>query len=325
MRLLHRLVRLLLFVCLGKYYSLLIRASQPASCSAHTWSDPRLSIILLQVDETTTFPAIRLRISPTPIGRSPWFLSKGIIPHAMRSSKEDPSSFSKHSYLVKDAIAPQRSAELPPNQFEANILRQPSASSPDGLNLKLIFYASHQHLAPLVLIAALRTSSAVISSYLVGWKCWASSGSKIIGSGAKAWGCWRWCHHSKGQFRDSCCRLEVSMLHSRFPSAFLPETFWKSEALLLILSFISSFFKSSDSPEVIPIGHLIAKVPSFRWSFDLLSFEGFCRSKLGIIIAPVIAIFFKGESSIHALNSFVNSLMNNLTAFPTGKINRYFF
>ena len=110
----------------------------------------------------------KVLISPTPIGRSPWFLSKGIIPHAMKSSKEDPSSFSKHSYLVKDAIAPQRSAELPPNQFEANILRQPSASSPDGLNLKLIFYASHQHLAPLVLIAALRTSSAVISSYLIG-------------------------------------------------------------------------------------------------------------------------------------------------------------
>ena len=53
------------------------------------------------------------------------------------------------------------------------------------------------------------------------------------------------------------------MFHSRFPSAFLPQTFWKSEPLFLILSLISNFFESSDSPEVITIGHMIAKVSSF--------------------------------------------------------------
>ena len=58
------------------------------------------------------------------------------------------------------------------------------------------------------------------------------------------------------------------MLHSRFPSAFLPQTFWKSEPLFLILSLISNFFESSDSPEVIPIGPLIIKVPSFVEMFS---------------------------------------------------------
>ena len=130
-----------------------MRASQPASCSAHTWNDPTLSIILLRVNETTTFPAIRLRISPTPIGRSPGFLFKGISRHARKASKENAASFSKNSFLVSNTIALQRSAELSLKQFDANIQRQPSASSPNGPE------------PPLVLIAASRASSAVMSSY----------------------------------------------------------------------------------------------------------------------------------------------------------------
>ena len=108
------------------------------------------------MDETTTLPTIRLRISPTPIGRSPGCLSKGTSQHARKASKEDASSFSKHSFLVKDAIALQRSDKLSPKQFDANILRQPSAFSPYGSE------------PPLVLIAALRTFLAVMSSYLTG-------------------------------------------------------------------------------------------------------------------------------------------------------------
>ena len=133
--------------------------------------------------------------------------------------------------------------------------RQLSASSPDGPEPTLVF------------MAALLTSSAVMSSYLIGWIFWASSGSKIIGSGAEAWECLilslEMVSSFKGRFRHSYCRLEVSMFHSRFPSAFLPQTFWKSEPLFLILSLISNFFESSDSPEVITIGHMIAKVSSF--------------------------------------------------------------
>ena len=113
-------------------------------------------MISLPVDETTTFPVIRLRILPTPIGCSPGFLSMGISRHARKASKKDASSFSEHSFLVKDAIALQRSDELSPKRFDANILCQPSAPSPDGPE------------PPLVLIAALRAFSAVMSSYLIG-------------------------------------------------------------------------------------------------------------------------------------------------------------
>ena len=109
----------------------------------------------MRLDETATFQAIRLRISPTHIGRSPGFLSKGISRHARKASKMDASRFSEHNFLVKDAITLQRSYELSPKQFDANILRQPLASTPNGPE------------PPLVLIAALGTFSAVISSYLI--------------------------------------------------------------------------------------------------------------------------------------------------------------
>ena len=115
-----------------------------------------MSIIPLRVDETTTFLVIHLRILPTPIEHSPGFLSKGISRHTRKASKEDASCFSEHSFLVKDAIALQRSDKLSPKQFDANILRQPSAFSPYGSE------------PPLVLIAALRTFLAVMSSYLTG-------------------------------------------------------------------------------------------------------------------------------------------------------------
>ena len=115
-----------------------------------------------------------------------------------------------------------------------------------------------------------------------------------------------------------------------FPFCISSTNFWKSEPLFSILSLTSNFFESSDSPEVIPIGHLIAKVPSYVQvlSDGLLIYSPlrvFCRSELGIIITLFIAIFFRGESSIHALNSFVNSSMNNLPAFPVGRRNRLFF
>ena len=74
------------------------------------------------MDETTTFPAIPLRISPTPIGHSPRFLSNELSRHSRKPSKEDASSFSEHSFLEKDAIALQRPAELLPKQFDANNL-----------------------------------------------------------------------------------------------------------------------------------------------------------------------------------------------------------
>ena len=75
----------------------------------------------------------------------------------------------------------------------------------------------------------------------------ASSGSKIIGSGAEAWGSFIWSLEMVSSFKGRILwsMLEVSMLHSHFPSAFLLQMLWKSE------------------PLVIAIGHLTAKVPSF--------------------------------------------------------------
>ena len=155
MRLLHQLIRLLLFVRLGKYYSLRELELRSQLHVQHILGAIQHSVIPLRVDETTTFPAIRLRISLTPIVHIPGFLSKGISRHARKASREDASSFPEHSFLVKDAITLQRSGELSPKQFDANILRQPSASSPDGAEPSL------------VLITALRTFSTVMSSYLI--------------------------------------------------------------------------------------------------------------------------------------------------------------
>ena len=52
--------------------------SQPASSPAHVWRQPNEEMISSRRAAVMTFPAIRLRISPTPIGRSPGFLFSGI-------------------------------------------------------------------------------------------------------------------------------------------------------------------------------------------------------------------------------------------------------
>ena len=68
----------------------------------------------------------------------------------------DASSFSEQSFFVKDTITLRKSAEVSPKQFDADILCQPSASSPNGPE------------PPLVLITVLCTSLAVMSLYLIG-------------------------------------------------------------------------------------------------------------------------------------------------------------
>ena len=53
-------------------------ASDAASWSAHTWSNPAASFTSFFAIYRTTFPAIRYRASPTPIGRTPGLLFGGI-------------------------------------------------------------------------------------------------------------------------------------------------------------------------------------------------------------------------------------------------------
>ena len=203
-------------------------------------------------------------------------------------------------------------------------------------NLMLIFYTSHQHLVsspPLVLIAALCTSSAVMSSCLIGWIFWASSGSKIIGSRAEAWRCFISSLEMVSWFKG---RVLWSMLTVRSFNGPLTFSFCISSTKFLeVLATVFHAFADfkflwivrlswSNSNGLLDCQSSILHRSAFRWSFDWLSFEGFWRSKLGIIITAFITVFVRGESSIHALNSFVNLLMNNLPAFPVERRNIFF-
>ena len=61
-------------------------ASHPTSWPAHIYRDPTDEIASSFIAETTTFPAILHKISPTPIGLQPEFLSREISRHASKAS-----------------------------------------------------------------------------------------------------------------------------------------------------------------------------------------------------------------------------------------------
>ena len=62
--------------------------SHPAYCPAQTCSDPTDCITSSLRCETITFPAMRHSTSPTPIGLSPGFLSRGINRFPRKASKD---------------------------------------------------------------------------------------------------------------------------------------------------------------------------------------------------------------------------------------------
>ena len=62
--------------------------------------------------ETIALPAIRLRISPTPIGLSPGFLSKGIKRQDRKASSESCKSGTMHSFRITAAKDLHMSTEL---------------------------------------------------------------------------------------------------------------------------------------------------------------------------------------------------------------------
>ena len=113
-------------------------------------------MISSRITEAMTLPAILLNISPTPIGLRPGFLSRGIKRQARKASKEEDRFSSTHKLLITSPNALHRSEEGLLKLFDVNILLHPSASIPEGPE------------PPLVLIAAIRTSSASMLSNLTG-------------------------------------------------------------------------------------------------------------------------------------------------------------
>ena len=96
----------------------------------------------------TTFPAIRRRTSPTSIGRTPGFLFSGTNRLAVKVSELlSVSEFERcilalPSRFMKFAMNVRNSKGLEPNWLETKILRQLSASSPDGPHTPLVFIAA---------------------------------------------------------------------------------------------------------------------------------------------------------------------------------------
>ena len=74
-----------------------LAALDPASCTAHTCSDPADETASFLIADTMTFPMIRQRFSPTPLGRKPGFLSRGMSRHARNASMETVDTFVQSS------------------------------------------------------------------------------------------------------------------------------------------------------------------------------------------------------------------------------------
>jgi len=88
--------------------------SQPASRPAQVCRQPIDEMISSRRADVTTFPAILLRISPTPIGQRPGFLSRGISRDASSASIDLEFTFSVHSLFIIKANVLHRSDELAP-------------------------------------------------------------------------------------------------------------------------------------------------------------------------------------------------------------------
>ena len=100
-----------------------------------------------------TFPAILLKTSPTPIGRNPGFLSKGINLQTVNASRDVVvSSSSMQSLFISWANVLRKSVDDVQNTLEVKILRHPSASRSDGPD------------PPFVDVAAFKTKDSSISS-----------------------------------------------------------------------------------------------------------------------------------------------------------------
>ena len=102
------------------------------------------------------FPVILRRISPTPIGHNPGFLSRGMSRHAANVSIDVIEISSVQNFLIKFAIAFLRSTFVSPKLHEQRILLHASASIAQGPE------------PPFVLMAAFLTISSSIPANLIG-------------------------------------------------------------------------------------------------------------------------------------------------------------
>ena len=84
-----------------------IAASNPASYPAHTCSDPADEIPSFLIADAMTFPVIWRRVSSTPTGRKPGFLTRGMSRHATNASMETVDTSSVQIVLIKYAIVLQ--------------------------------------------------------------------------------------------------------------------------------------------------------------------------------------------------------------------------
>ena len=125
-----------------------MEASTPASWPAHTCKDPAACWTSFFAISIINFPAIRRITSPTPIGRIPGFLLREIKQSAMNASRKTPTSLiDVFKYLVQSVLVKltnnfRRSKEEDPNDMQTKILRQFSASNPDGPQSPFVFNAA---------------------------------------------------------------------------------------------------------------------------------------------------------------------------------------
>ena len=132
-----------------------LAASHPPSCPAQSCEVPTTLRMSGLTTASVTFPTIRLRTSPTPIGRTPGCLSSAISLQAVNALRLFGSTSSVLIRLASRAIAVHRSDDLPLKAV--HIRCHAAASSPDGPAL------------PVHLSAAACTASDVMSLKITGW------------------------------------------------------------------------------------------------------------------------------------------------------------
>ena len=128
-----------MFHLVGKCYIVWMAAFDPASWPTHAWSDPAAFFTSFFTMYITNFLAVQCRTSLTPIGCTPGFLFNGINGLAVKASKLfEVSKFERCMFVLHKRFTKFSMDVRESNWLEAKILRQLSASSPDGPLLLLL-------------------------------------------------------------------------------------------------------------------------------------------------------------------------------------------
>ena len=107
-------------------------ASAPAPWLAQVCSGPAAAFMASLSVHEIAFPHTLLKVSPTPIGLTPGFLSRGISRHATNGSMRKGSKELVASFLVRSAICSLRSLASFEFKLEQRIDRRVSELIPDG-------------------------------------------------------------------------------------------------------------------------------------------------------------------------------------------------